>query len=286
MAETADERFAENFRKRRELLRLSQTDVAEKMTERGFAFHQQTVAKIERGTRRVGIGEATELANILDLDISALLMPTDVAMTERHLYGDRKKIEKLYEQIIETSIEVIRHQFRLQGSIRRAEKFTQHARIRRAISYASRALDMTPDRALMKAVENLANDAMRKADESDDIIDKGLAAARVLHGDRPEVGPDATTWLEIRDLTASLIRRYRRLWWDPRSFLTQHLILVWELNRAGLSVSEIGKKIGATPEYVEAMISDGNALWEAIPEMKLDERFSRDAKGDEDNEDG
>lgn len=281
LVQTADDRFAENFRKRRDLQGLSQADVAEKMTERGFAFHQQTVAKIERGTRRVGIGEAVELANILDLSVDALLIPTDLAMTESHLYSESRKLEKLHEQIVQTSMELMKLHFRVSGTIRMAQRYADQGRVKRAISMAERSLNRTPDAALIKAIEKLTVESMHRAEDLDDQLDQGTAAARRLYGDRP-VNDEAQKFFEVNNLTSLLVRRYRRLWWDPRSFLKQHLILVEKLMDAGVPASAIGRSIGMTPEFVEAMAADGRALWEIVPEAELDTRFARDAGSGED----
>ena len=60
-----DDAFAENFRVARIAGGLSQQEVADQMTARGYEFHQSTVGKIERGKRRVSVGEAVALAQIV-----------------------------------------------------------------------------------------------------------------------------------------------------------------------------------------------------------------------------
>lgn len=65
--------FAASFKKARELARLTQEEVADQMAERGFAFHQATVYKLENGTRKVSIAEATALASILGLPLQLLV---------------------------------------------------------------------------------------------------------------------------------------------------------------------------------------------------------------------
>lgn len=52
---------------------MTQGKVAEEMTERGHSFSQQTVAKIETGSRRVSVGEAAELADIIGRDLALLI---------------------------------------------------------------------------------------------------------------------------------------------------------------------------------------------------------------------
>lgn len=54
--------LARDSRKRK---RLSQQDVAEAMSSRGFPMHQTTLAKLERGQRPLRMSEAVALSDIL-----------------------------------------------------------------------------------------------------------------------------------------------------------------------------------------------------------------------------
>ena len=67
-----DEYFASNLRRTREAMGLTQSDMAERMRDRGFPFHQATIYKIEKGDRKVSIGEAMAIAWLLDVSIFAL----------------------------------------------------------------------------------------------------------------------------------------------------------------------------------------------------------------------
>lgn len=62
---SVDEDFAANLRRRREAEGLSQDELAQRMTERGFGFSQATVWKIEQGKRPVKISEMVALADAL-----------------------------------------------------------------------------------------------------------------------------------------------------------------------------------------------------------------------------
>lgn len=70
---TVDEAFAARFREVRTELGYSQEQVAVSMSEMGHAFYVTTVGKIERGDRRVSVGEAVSLAEALGVDIAVLL---------------------------------------------------------------------------------------------------------------------------------------------------------------------------------------------------------------------
>lgn len=69
---TADEAFASSLRARREAKGLTQEDLAKHMASRGFDFHQQTIYKIEKGARRVTVGEAVSLAEAVGQPIEVL----------------------------------------------------------------------------------------------------------------------------------------------------------------------------------------------------------------------
>ncbi|MGI9001977.1 MAG: helix-turn-helix domain-containing protein [Pseudonocardia sp.] len=59
--------FAVNVREYRDQIGLSQDELAQRMTERGFGFTQATVWKIEQGKRAVRIAEAVALMDALGL---------------------------------------------------------------------------------------------------------------------------------------------------------------------------------------------------------------------------
>ncbi len=268
--ETPDERFAESFRKRREMLGLSQSEVAEKMTERGFACHQQTIAKVERGARSVRIGEAQALAAIVETSVDYLMMPTDAAIYDRLLITERSKSKRLYEALVENTSDLLKLQMELHSAIEKAKEVGGE-RIEKSIRLATERLAFTPDRALVQAVQDLAEDAMRKRDDLDVVMEQGGEVADLLYqrqkSDRP-VG------VRVDNMLALLIRRYRRLWWDPRSLLRQYLILILELHDAGISVPAIARRIGEEVETVEQMIEDGKDVRERGQWMALDTRFS------------
>ncbi|QMU67130.1 helix-turn-helix domain-containing protein [Streptacidiphilus sp. P02-A3a] len=58
---------AHNLKIMRKAARLSQEDVAERMSRLGFKFHQTQIAKIENGTRSIQFNEVLGLAKALNL---------------------------------------------------------------------------------------------------------------------------------------------------------------------------------------------------------------------------
>lgn len=80
-----DETFAANLKQAREDARLSQEELARRMSLRGFRFHQSTVNKIETGERKVSIGEAAELATVLHVRLEALVESKDTRVFRAHM---------------------------------------------------------------------------------------------------------------------------------------------------------------------------------------------------------
>ncbi|RKE20026.1 transcriptional regulator with XRE-family HTH domain [Streptomyces sp. TLI_171] len=60
---------AHNLKVLRKAARLSQEDVAERMTRLGFKFHQTQIAKIENGTRPLRFDEVIGLAKALNVPV-------------------------------------------------------------------------------------------------------------------------------------------------------------------------------------------------------------------------
>lgn len=78
-----DEHFAANLRSTREAMGITQAELAERMRDRGFGFHQATIYKIEKGERKVSIGEAMAIAGLFDIDVTDLAeAPTEVRDAE------------------------------------------------------------------------------------------------------------------------------------------------------------------------------------------------------------
>jgi len=55
--------------------RLQQSDLADRMRTLGFRWVRQTVGEVEKGRRRVDIGELYGIALALDLPIATLVLP-------------------------------------------------------------------------------------------------------------------------------------------------------------------------------------------------------------------
>lgn len=70
--EKVERQFAANLKSAREDRGVSQVALAQHMADRGHRWHQSTVFKVEAGRRAVRIGEAKDLAAILDTTVDSL----------------------------------------------------------------------------------------------------------------------------------------------------------------------------------------------------------------------
>ncbi|WP_378144791.1 helix-turn-helix domain-containing protein [Cnuibacter sp. UC19_7] len=95
----ADRTFAENVKRARLAMGLKQDQLAAVIDTRGLAMHPTTIGKIERGERRVSIGEAAALADILGVALADLLEGTgelQVAYTA-HTRAQKRLVSASYE---------------------------------------------------------------------------------------------------------------------------------------------------------------------------------------------
>lgn len=65
--------MAGNIRRYREFRGMSQSALARAMSEQGWPWHQQTVAKVEAGRQAAGVSEAAAVAEILGVSLDRLL---------------------------------------------------------------------------------------------------------------------------------------------------------------------------------------------------------------------
>ena len=80
-AGVVDELFAIQLHQTRERLKMSQGELARQMSARGFPYYQQTVRRIEDSQRKVSVGEAKALAEILGTTIDLLTEPVSAEET-------------------------------------------------------------------------------------------------------------------------------------------------------------------------------------------------------------
>lgn len=100
-AGVADERFAANIREHRELAGKSQNWLAEQMAARGFNYYPQTVHRIESGTRKVSVGEAKAIAEILGSTVDRLTWPGRAASAASLLGTYTARAHSAWDQVAE-----------------------------------------------------------------------------------------------------------------------------------------------------------------------------------------
>lgn len=81
---SAEDHFAANLRLLRDHRGLSQESLAKQMTDRGYKWGQATVYKIEKGERRMQLGEALAVAAILEVPVDKMAAGTgDIVMLSK-----------------------------------------------------------------------------------------------------------------------------------------------------------------------------------------------------------
>ena len=93
-AGVADTNFAANVRETRERLKMSQGELARRMSDQGIPYYQQTVRRVEDGKRKVSVGEGGALAEILRTTVDRLTWPGREASTAALLDRVTAKTER------------------------------------------------------------------------------------------------------------------------------------------------------------------------------------------------
>ena len=137
-----DERFAANLKAARERAGLSQRQLAERMAEAGHPMPQQTINRIESGTRKVrGVGEARSLAQALGTTVDILSLPRGAALDALHLTQGARRLR---EAASAARAARGRYDFERQLLARVTEKLAASdlaAQLREEIGIARRALE-------------------------------------------------------------------------------------------------------------------------------------------------
>jgi transcriptional regulator with XRE-family HTH domain len=107
-----DRIFARRLRALREAARLTQRQLAERMTVAGYRMHQTTIAKIEAADRPVVIGEAVVFARIIGVDLAELV--TEPVTRESHeLQAAMQELDAAERTVAELSSTVMLASVRL-----------------------------------------------------------------------------------------------------------------------------------------------------------------------------
>lgn len=144
----ADERFAANVRELRERNDMSQADLAREMTN--WRWYPQTVHRVEAGQRKVSVGEAKALAEILHTTVDRLTWPGREASAAALLDTTTARAESAYEQIAAWTASLLWAQHQLSATVADEERagYLGSARIRELVQSARGAMKLTPEQAI------------------------------------------------------------------------------------------------------------------------------------------
>jgi transcriptional regulator with XRE-family HTH domain len=95
-----DEKFGPGLRAARESLQMKQDDLATKAQKYGVALSQATIGKIERGERRVTLGEAEALAQAVGHSALSLARGASEVTLDSQLRGLRKLRDQIKEAVM------------------------------------------------------------------------------------------------------------------------------------------------------------------------------------------
>jgi transcriptional regulator with XRE-family HTH domain len=146
----ADELFAVNVRETRERLKLSQGELARRMAERGFPFYQQTVRRIEEGRRKVSVGEAKALGQILKTPMERLTWPGREASAAALLGMSIARAHQAHDEISRWTGTLLWALAQLGTTVGEAERddYLGSAKIRDLVAEARDTLRLTPEGAV------------------------------------------------------------------------------------------------------------------------------------------
>jgi transcriptional regulator with XRE-family HTH domain len=152
-AGTQDAWLAANIRDARSRAGMSQGEIGRRMKELGWPWSQQTVARTEDGTRKVGAGEAAALARILSSTVDRLLMPGRQASLMALLDTTTARALSAWEQASDWGSELLAAQRQLAVTLREAaaSEFAGDPRVAALVAEAERAMTLTPESAAADA---------------------------------------------------------------------------------------------------------------------------------------
>lgn len=129
--ESPDQRFAANLRTLREGKGLSQSALAQAMTERGIPWHQQTVTRLEAGEQQVRFRELVALAAVLETSLDRFTWTQPEASATEYVYSAGTRVVRLAETVSES---VFRLLLALDGAERTVEmtKDSKYPRVHEA----------------------------------------------------------------------------------------------------------------------------------------------------------
>lgn len=148
--------LAENIREARESLKMSQGELARRMRDLDYRWWQQTVRRVEEGTRNVVAGEAAALARILGTSVTRLMMPGRKASTIALLDTGTARAGEAWEQVESWTAALAAAQRQLARTVAETEEgeFADDPEVAGALADARQALGLTAAGAVESGLED------------------------------------------------------------------------------------------------------------------------------------
>ena len=136
-----------------ERLKLSQGEVARRMADRGFPFYQQTIRRIEDGRRKVSVGEAKALGEILKTPMERLTWPGREAAAVSILDTAMVRVQQAHDEIGRWTEILLWALAQLQTTVGETERddWLGSTRICDLVAKARQVLQLTPEDAVAAA---------------------------------------------------------------------------------------------------------------------------------------
>lgn len=159
-AGTEDAWLAENVRASRKRCKMSQGELARRMKELGWPYHQQTVRRIEEGDRKVTPGEGKAIARILGTSLTRLMMPGREASAIGLLDRGTGAVLDAYEQIASWTEALDGTQDHLAATVSETESagFAESPALAGPLAEARHALGLTAESAVALGREDAEAD--------------------------------------------------------------------------------------------------------------------------------
>ncbi len=140
---TLDQVVGHNVQVLRQAAGKSQTELAEAMQAMGWAFHQQTVLKIEKGSRPLKLAEALSIAAVLEVPVDRLWAEPETVMRDRLLLEAVQEIERRYRLVTASAFVLASSHRELERLLEEPEPYSPET-----AEHVERARPLTPDRAI------------------------------------------------------------------------------------------------------------------------------------------
>jgi hypothetical protein len=165
--ELTEQRFAANLREARGTM--SQYTLAREMQDRGWPWRQQTVARVETGQRMVRLGEATAIAEILQVPLDMLILPRGENRDAELLTEWSRGAQTAFAQIMSAAAEliVIRKNIQSHPAVAAGIAQADSPQMGMLIAEANAALEvLTPSAAIAEAERMLDEKGQKRRNSS------------------------------------------------------------------------------------------------------------------------